>query len=177
MSDPFLWTDFRFGGGEIHHVREQLVVFGRRGRRKGGLGSLQPAFWRFPPGSATMWGDRCVSGDSFALGAHTQPGQGEFSEHTGSAKGEDRPTAAPWPRRRGESRIAGGGVRTVNLGAQQIPALGGLAAPALCHPSPAEGKRTARWPQCTAVGEEAERDCLHPEQTLPVHGPWHRRPL
>lgn len=143
------------------------MVFGRRGRRKGGLGFLQPAFWRCLLGSATIWGNRCMSGDGFALGAHTQ------SEHMGSAKGEVRPTAVPWPRRRGESRRAGGGVRTVKLGAQQIPALSGLAAPASCHPSPAEGERAPRLPQCTAVGEEAEMDCLRPEQTLPtLPRPW-----
>lgn len=40
LSDPLLRADFGSRGGKTHHGREQLVIFGRKGRREGDLGCL-----------------------------------------------------------------------------------------------------------------------------------------
>lgn len=53
-----------------HHMREQLAVFGGRGRG-GGLGSLGPAPWRLLLASAALRGDGGLPGHSFTLEAPT----------------------------------------------------------------------------------------------------------
>lgn len=73
-------------------------------------------FWRCLLGSATIWGNRCMSGDGFALGAHTQ------SENTWALP-KERSVPQQCPGREEGERAGGQGVELgqLSLGPSRFP--------------------------------------------------------